>query len=100
MRLIDADALQALFNVVSTSLLGDAELCKDTEHMVRAFIMTTEMIQDAPTIDAVPVVRCKGCEYSYDEISYLCCSHGAWADCEVPPNFYCAEGKRKENDNG
>lgn len=44
------------------------------------------------------VVRCKDCEYSYDEISYLCCSHGVCADCEVPPNFYCAEGKRKENE--
>ena len=45
-----------------------------------------------------PVVRCKDCEYSDDEISYLCCTHGVCADCEVPPNFYCAEGKRKEND--
>ena len=34
----------------------------------------------------------------HDEISYLCCSHGVCVDCEVPPNFYCAEGKRKEND--
>lgn len=41
------------------------------------------------------VVSCKDCEYSYDEISYLCCSHGVCADCEVPPNFYCAEGKKK-----
>lgn len=46
----------------------------------------------------VQVVRCKDCEYSYDEISYLCCSHGVCVDCEVPPNFYCAEGKRKEPD--
>ena len=49
-------------------------------------------------MDAVPVVRCEDCEYRYDEISYLCCSHGVCFDCEVPPNFYCAEGKRKEND--
>ena len=45
--------------------------------------------------DLVPVVRCKDCEYSYDEISYLCCSHGVCVDCEVPPNFYCAYGKRR-----
>lgn len=44
------------------------------------------------------VVRCKDCEYSYDELSYLCCSQGVCVDCEVPPNFYCAEGKRKEPD--
>lgn len=48
------------------------------------------------SVDAVEVVRCKDCEYSYDEISYLCCSHGVCVDCEVPPNFYCAEGKRRD----
>lgn len=56
------------------------------------------LVNGAPVADVVPVVHCKDCEYSYDEISYLCCSHGVCADCEVPPNFYCAEGKRKEND--
>lgn len=53
------------------------------------------VLADMPTVDAVPVVRCKDCEYSYDEISYLCCSHGVCVDCEVPPNFYCAYGKRR-----
>lgn len=42
-------------------------------------------------------VRCKDCEYSYDDISGLCCSHGVYVDCEVSPDFYCAEGKRKES---
>lgn len=56
------------------------------------------VLHDLHAADVAPVVRCKDCEYSYDEISYLCCSHGVCADCEVPPNFYCAEGKRKEND--
>lgn len=51
-----------------------------------------------PAEVSAPIVRCKDCEYSYDEINYLCCSHGVCFDCEVPPNFYCAEGKRKEND--
>lgn len=45
--------------------------------------------------DVAPVVRCKDCEYSYGEISYLCCSHGVCVDCEVPPNFSCAYGKRR-----
>ena len=68
-----------------------------------AYTMETEtdaavvlrMIDDAPAADVAPVVRCKDCEYSYDEISYLCCSHGVCDDCEVPPNFYCAYGKRR-----
>lgn len=56
------------------------------------------IVDAAPTVDAEVVVRCKDCKYSYDEISYLCCSHGVCADCEVLPNFYCAEGERKEPD--
>ena len=56
------------------------------------------IVDAIPTVDAEVVVRCKECEYSYDEISGLCCSHGVCVDCEVPPNFYCAEGKRKEPD--
>lgn len=90
MRLIDADALQALFNVVSTSLLGDAELCKDTEHMVRAFIMTTEMIQDAPTIDAVPVVRCKDCK------QLQCCNFTQFLGVDG----YCSYGEYNRNTEG
>ena len=45
--------------------------------------------------DVAPVVRCKDCEYRYDDISGMCCSHGVCVDCEVPPNFYCAYGKRR-----
>lgn len=52
-------------------------------------------IKELTAADVAPVVRCKDCEYSYDEISYLCCSHGVCVDCEVPPNFYCAYGKRR-----
>ena len=52
-------------------------------------------IKELPEDDVAPVVRRKDCEYSYDEISYLCCSHGVCVDCEVPPNFYCAYGKRR-----
>lgn len=53
------------------------------------------VLADMQTADVEPVVRCKDCEYSYDEISYLCCYHGVCVDCVVPPNFYCAYGKRR-----
>lgn len=52
---IEREALQNLFNDVSTSLLSRGELAKDAEHMVRAFLMVTEMIQDAPAADVAPV---------------------------------------------
>jgi hypothetical protein len=50
------------------------------------------------SVDAVPVVRCKDCEYSYESIGYFICSHGVCCECIVQPDFYCAEGKRKEGE--
>ena len=54
-------------------------------------------IDRAPTVDAVPVVRCKDCIHSYDDLCGLCCTCGPYVDCIVQPEFYCADGKRKEN---
>ena len=50
-------------------------------------------------VDAVPVVRCKDCIHSYEQFGFLCCTCGPYEDCVVQPEFYCADGKRKENDN-
>ena len=81
MRLIDADALIK-------------EACAEGAYGY----VDAKQIADAPTVDAAPVVRCKDCNYSYDDISGLCCSHGVCIYCIVPPNFYCPEGKRKEKE--
>ena len=80
MRLIDADAL------IKEALAEGAYGYVDAEQ-----------IADAPTIDAVPVVRCKDCIYSYEEYGFIYCTFGAYGDCKVPSQFYCAEGKRKED---
>lgn len=69
---IEREALQNLFNDVSTSLLSRGELAKDAEHMVRAFLMVTEMIQDAPAADVAPVVHGR---WKYNTDFYVwCCS--------------------------
>lgn len=74
----------------------------ERDSFVKASAEMFKMITEISTFENFKIkdrqVRCKDCEYSYDEISYLCCSHGVCVDCEVPPNFYCAEGKRKEPD--
>ena len=41
--------LQKLFNETTTSLMGKIDQ-KDIEHLVRACLMVTEMIQDAPSV--------------------------------------------------
>lgn len=81
MRLIDADKLER------QEYWGN-ERCFD--------YVDAEDIDNAPTVDAVPVVRCKDCKHSWEDISGLCCSHGVCVDLNVPGDFYCAYGKRKE----
>lgn len=93
---------EALLHDIEQSVVYTAR-GKITSAEMRGAHKIIERIKCAPAVEPIyihePMVRCKDCEYSYDEISYLCCSHGVCADCEVPPNFYCAEGKRKENSN-
>lgn len=54
------------------------------------------LLHDMPTEDVTPVVRCKGCKYSWEDLSGLCCSYGVCVDCTVPDDFYCAYAIRKE----
>ena len=72
MRLIDADALFDSMNSL------------DYESTVKAY----EAIVNAPTIDAIPVVRCKDC-FIYGECQL--------ADF-IGDDGYCSCGKRRDND--
>ena len=46
------------------------------------------MIRNRPTIDAVPVVRCKDCKHRFED---------SWCEyVDDDDNFYCARGERKE----
>lgn len=57
-------------------------------------------IDSAPTIDAVPVVRCKDCRltdepiYEKDEHDYWCREHSLY----VYEDDYCSYGERKSDD--
>lgn len=55
-----------------------------------------DVLAEVPTIEAVPVVRCRDCKHSYDCPGGLICSYGVCVDCIVPPDFYCSYGERKE----
>ena len=88
MRLIDAD-----------SLIEDLELLAKHEESFRQSVIlgVVHTIKARSTIDAVPVVRCKDCIYSYEDFGFIHCTFGPYGDFKVPSQFYCAEGKRKEN---
>lgn len=58
------------------------------------------IINDAPTIDAVPVVRCRGCKW-YRAGNGLC----EWFSTNFVKVFrheddFCSDGESKEADNG
>lgn len=85
MRLIDADVL--------SDGLYDGEVNNGGDLLMALFQM---VIDETPTVDAVPVVRCKDCVYwnPYKSHHYK----GHFCDVVtlfVQENEYCAWGKRK-----
>lgn len=50
----------------------------------------------APAAGVAPVVRCKDCAYSYEDIGGRTCSHGVCVDCIVRDDFFCAFAERKD----
>ena len=88
MRLIDVDALIALIKkrIKNSMIIG--WLCS--------------IIRDAPTIDAVPVVRCNDCirRYDTDECPMCFLIEGKYYEY-TNGNGFCDRGERKEGaDNG
>ena len=92
-RLIDADALYQSFGASGNcnNCPLDAYKCQYyNEHTLMEFC---ERIDDAPTVDAEPVVRCNECKWSYtDEAMLICVYRGFF----VNDMFYCADGRRED----
>lgn len=81
-RLIDADWLKAQWEEPTDWMDGDQVLHHYTWFKI--------MLELAPTVDAVPVVRCKDCKFF---------SHGycRFHDAKfVRPDGYCYWGERKD----
>ena len=76
MRLIDADALNPM-------------------RCPRSIAEMREWIDNAPTIDAVPIVRCEECEHSMNKHigGYKKC---ALLDAWMQDGSFCSNGERKE----
>ncbi len=53
-------------------------------------------IREMKSADVAPVVRCRDCKHSYEDLGGLYCSFGPCVDCPVSPDFWRANGKRKE----
>ena len=76
MRLVDADALLSeleKYNDLSAKYKDD--YLYGLQQRLETCI---ELVEDAPTVDAVPVIRCKDCSN--------------WCICHHSDNWFCADG--------
>lgn len=81
MRLIDADAL--IKRMPSVMDMQDVYLPIHLKEL---------LIDDAPTVDAVPVIRCKDCKwYEFDRKMHCGLPHGVRSKDD-----YCSDAERKE----
>ena len=91
-RLIDKDRL--CNDLVKRWSIAD----KKKEDLIRAVMadVVTPIVVSQPTVDAVPVVRCKDCTYSrpFSAVVFLCTRY---ADSRLKTD-YCSYGKRKDGD--
>ena len=88
MRLIDADAVKFNFQYGRD----------DNGILLVPYRDAKKLIEAAKTVDAVPVVRCKDCKHSYEDLDGLCCSYGPSVDCVVSDFHFCANGERKDGE--
>ena len=57
----------------------------------------TLILREAPTVDAVPVVRCRDCKWLYGVMDNYCCiNHRGLV--EICENSFCSYGERKDGD--
>ena len=82
---------------VTTLRLIDADLLEDQFGISDEDILAKEEIRYAPTVDAVPVVRCKDCIYTRKLYGRLVCKYGTCSGCILREDFFCANGERKED---
>lgn len=104
MRLIDADELK---KDDETNLILSRDAIRTGKQLKLCAEMFIAKIDKAPTIDAVPVVRCKNCKHwgTMDEIVGVCREQMIVQDYErgsinIYPerayDHYCAYGEEKD----
>ena len=81
-RLIDANALHDFVS----------EEFKDDVPYEWAWALT--VVDHAPAVDAVPVVRCKDCKHHHYCEIHFCDALGM--DCPDDSKFFCSYGERKD----
>jgi len=99
MRLIDADAFENIEMPVN-GYWDESRQCY--VYQPPTWMQAFEAINKAPTIDAVPVVRCRECIHWYyyeeDGIAPVCTASMAYVN--TPDDWFCKDGQRREDGDG
>ena len=99
MRLIDGDNVRDLFDAEFKEtrkliLAGETHL----DNLAEGFTEADRVIRQMPTVDAVPVVRCKDCIYTRKLYGRLVCKYGTCSGCIIREDFFCANGERRDGE--
>ena len=102
MRLIDAD--QMAVDESEAYMSAQVQITDDLKWLVNfaAHSKIQRLIADTPAVDAVPVVRCRGCKHckeaaDHEGRGFFCAIWGrGWH--RVQPDDFCSYGERKDGD--
>lgn len=86
-------------NYFKTECSVDTTIREAFEKGFRLGMKKVKAIENAPTIDAIEVVRCKDCKYGKKRIK----EYGCWMldedwDISFSPMHFCSYGRRREDD--
>ena len=86
-RYIDADRLKRQMEFVCMGIMSGTD----------PYNAPLNTIDEAPTADVVPVVRCKDCIHHKNAHKTMY----VWCECVdglLPHDWFCADGERREDD--
>ena len=110
MRLIDADTIEPFLkeerDFHKKMYDNMQQPCEHDDKQIvgayyTAYSKSYRAIKDAPTIDAVPVVRCKDCKHRDPEDKRCDCGGHEWVKGKILPvkdDWFCADGERKDGE--
>lgn len=92
MRLIDGDELINIIIYVSEEYVNRPDVIEIKGLMI-------EMLNESPTVDAVPVVRCKDCKNYLSYFGHKCCfvfCDGREDPYSTRPDDFCSYGVKMD----
>ena len=115
MRLIDIDAMRKPIYATDGNIIGFEMTQDERDSYNEGINYALRLAANCPTVDAVPVVRCRDCkhrptipegfdkncggidlEFPDDECPCKCSD--TWYSWYPPDDFFCARGKQKGED--